>query len=75
LTEAALSTEIVETTAAAAHHLNPWMVVGLVILAAAPAVAFPLATRGKTPTPPPQGCGQFVTACKGVGGAAVSGSR
>src|SRR5437879_9638878 len=75
LTEAALSTEIVETTAAAAHHLNPWMVVGLVILAAAPAIAFPLATRGKTPTPPPQGCGQFVTGCKGVGGAAVSGSR
>jgi len=75
LTEAALSTEIVETTAAAAHHLNPWMVVGLVILAAAPGIAFPLATRGKTPTPPPQGCGQFVTACKGVGGAALSGSR
>ena len=31
LTEAALSTEIVETTAAAPHHLNPWMVVGLVM--------------------------------------------
>src|SRR2546422_287995 len=35
----------------------------------------PRVASGKTPTPPPQGCGQFVTGCKGVGGAAVSGSR
>lgn len=75
LTEAALSTEIIEATEAAPHHLGPWGVAGLVILTAAPAIAFPLATRSKTPTPPPQGCGQLVATCKGVGGTVASRSR
>lgn len=70
LTEAALSTEIIEAKEAAPHHLSPWAVAGLVILAVAPAIALPLALRGGAQTPPSQlqGCGQVGTVCKGVTG-------
>jgi hypothetical protein len=51
VTEATRSTEIREPADVAAHKpLNPWLVVGLVALVAAPAIAVPLATRGKPPT-------------------------
>ncbi|MBI3669804.1 MAG: FecR domain-containing protein [Acidobacteria bacterium] len=52
LTEAAQSTDIQEPTEAAPRHLKPWQVVGLVILAAAPAIAVPLATRGQSGAAP-----------------------
>ena len=48
LMEAAQSTNFPEPAAAAPHHLNPWLVVGLVVLTAAPAIVIPLATRHKT---------------------------
>ena len=54
LTEATRSTEAGKPTEVAVHKpLNPWLVVGLVVLAAAPAIAVPLATRGKPPGPAP----------------------
>lgn len=52
LTEATRSTEAGQPTDVAVHKpLNPWLVVGLVVLAAVPAIAVPLATRGKPPGP------------------------
>jgi hypothetical protein len=48
LTEATKSTEVGPATDVAVHKpLNPWVVIGLVTLVAAPAIAVPLATRGK----------------------------
>ncbi len=77
LTEATQSTEIIEATEAARHHVSPWNVVELVIVAVAPAIAL-LAVRGNTPTPPPQAlqsCGQTGTVCKAVGAAGASRPR
>jgi hypothetical protein len=47
LTEAANATMIGATVGAIpVHHINPWVVVGLTVLVAVPAIAIPLATRG-----------------------------
>src|SRR6202166_3230782 len=53
LTEAANATSIGAAVASRpVHHINPWVVVGLTVLVAVPAIAIPLATRGSQPTPP-----------------------
>ena len=50
LTEAANATSIgLTATEIPVHHLNPWVVVGLTVLVAVPAIAIPLATRGRPP--------------------------
>jgi hypothetical protein len=56
LTEAARSTDIQEPTDAAPHHLKAWQIIGLIILAAAPAVAVPLATRRQPAAPARKPC-------------------
>jgi hypothetical protein len=60
LTDAANATSIGTTVGEVpAHHINPWVVVGLTVLVAVPAIAIPIATRGG---PPPAGRGG--TGCK-----------
>ena len=57
LTEAVQSTDLPEPPAAAApQHVNPWLVVGLVGLVAAPAIAIAVATQNKRPPPGGQPC-------------------
>ena len=62
LTEAAVATSIGTTVdAPPVHHIGPWTWVGLTVLVAVPAIAIPIATRGKPPvtqgTPGPVGIG------------------
>jgi len=49
--EAAQSTDLREPSTEAAHHSNGWMIIGLVVLAAVPAIALPLTNR-KVAAPP-----------------------
>jgi len=48
LTDAAVATAVGVTMAGGVpvHHISPWWVVGLTVIAAVPAIAIPLATRG-----------------------------
>jgi hypothetical protein len=63
LTEAAVATSIGASVGVPpVHHISPWTVVGLTILVAVPAIAIPIATRGRPPAPSPS---QLPT---GVGG-------
>ena len=50
LTEAAVATSIGSGVGEPpVHHISPWTVVGLTILVAVPAIAIPIATRGRPP--------------------------
>ena len=61
LMEAAQSTDLREPSSEAAHHSNSWMIIGLVVLAAVPAIALPLTNR-KVAAPPPAAPPCIVTA-------------
>jgi hypothetical protein len=62
LTDAANATMIGMSLAGVPpHHINPWVVVGLTVLVAVPAIAIPIATRGTPPQTVGKGC-QFPAA-------------
>jgi len=61
LMEAAQSTDLREPSSEAPHHPNSWMIIGLVVLAAVPAIALPLTNR-KVAAPPPAAQPCIVTA-------------
>src|ERR1700722_18129936 len=53
LTDAANATSVGLTLAQApAHGINPWWWVGIVVMVAVPAIAIPIATRGRPPVVP-----------------------
>ncbi len=54
--EAGTSTEVTERPEVAPHRMNPWVIVGVAVLMAVPAIVIPLTNRGsrQTCTPNPQ---------------------